>query len=554
MNIFVWLKQKALGLLGLAETDLVQNTERLTFVSDRDSITKNRIHEYNIWYEGSGDELLNFYTNNNTINYNYEPFYDRNKRNYFWAINSTEDDIKRTHSGQPRNIIDTLVGIMPFPVITGGKLDNKDDAVHKNLNAIIKEAGLRRVYKQEQIPLTLIEGWGCYKVIWDKAFSTYPAVVYYRADQVDFVVKQHRIIACIFRDYYVNDKRQYMLAETRRFEIRDGKRYTVIENELFDVTGTDGEEITKVGFNNVPELEGTQERIEIGPDAPLFAVPCIFFENTAPVGGYGRSIFQGKLDLFDDLDQCLSQAANSVRKSTPIEYFNSEFLERDRNGMPKQPHAYDRKYTLYEGMPNSNGETTGNPVQVTQPQVNFQQYSDHAVQILLQIVNGVMSPATLGIDISKKDNAEAQREKEKVTIFTRNMIIEEETEILKDLCSQLLCAKEFMDTDQITVREYDISVKFSEFADDSFENKLKVLGEAFDSENISEEMYINKLYGNTLSRADYDKEIAWLKEHHTKPRDEGMQGMSGGGENAQGMLGNMMGGGEDDGSDGEEEI
>ena len=161
-----------------------------------------------------------------------------------------------------------------------------------------------------------------------------------------------------------------------------------------------------------------------------------------------------------------------------------------------------------------------------------------------------MSPATLGIDIAKKDNAEAQREKEKVTIFTRNMIIEEETEILKDLCSQLLCAKELMDKNEITVRDYDISVKFSEFADDSFETKLEKLGAAFDSETISEEMYMQKLYGNSLSKADYDKELKWLKEHHTKPRDEGMQGMAGGGENAPGMLENMMGAGDD----GEEEI
>lgn len=549
MTINEWLKQKALKWLGLVNTNLVENQDRLTFVNDYDQIKKTRLHEYNIWYEGSGDELLNFYTNANTINYNYEPFYDRNKINYFWAISTTENDIKRTHSGQPRNIIDTLVGIMPFPVIEGGKLDNKDDTVHKNLQQILKEGGIRRIYKQEQMPLTLIEGWGCYKIIWDKQFCDFPTAVYYRAEQVDFVYKQNRIIGIIFRDYYVNEKRKYMLAETRRFEIINGKRYTVIENELFDVTGGDGEEISKVGFNNVPELIGTEERIEIGPNAPLFAVPCIFFSNTAPVGGYGRSIFQGKLDLFDDLDQCLSQAANAVRKSTPIEYFNSEFLERDSNGLPKQPHAYDRKYTLYEGMPNANGETTGSPVQVTQPQVNFDQYSNQAVQILLQIINGVMSPATLGIDIAKKDNAEAQREKEKVTIFTRNMIIEEETEILQNLCSQLLCAKEFMMKGKITVRDYDISVKFSEFADDSFENKLEKLSAAFDSETISEKIYMQKLYGNSLNRADYEAEEKWLKEHHTKPRDEGMQGMAGGGQNAPGMLENMMGGADDNGEE-----
>jgi hypothetical protein len=157
----------------------------------------------------------------------------------------------------------------------------------------------------------------------------------------------------------------------------------------------------------------------------------------------------------------------------------------------------------------------------------------------MQIINGIMSPATLGIDISRKDNAMAQREKEKVTIFTRNGIIDAETEILKDVCNQLLCAYEFMNTGKMTVLEYDISVKFSEFADDSFENKLKELSAAFNSETMSEKMFMNKLYGDTLSEEEYRAELEWLKEHHTEPKDEGMLGAAGGGANLPGMMDNQ---------------
>lgn len=551
-----WFTKNALKWTGLIKTDLPSEENRLTFVCNIDEITRNRIHEYNIWYEGSSDELLNFYTASNTISYNYEPWYDRNKKNYFWAINSTEGDIKRTHSGQPRNIVDTIVGIVDWPLIKGeGIKGNNDNSINNNLQYILKKNGLRKIYKKQQLPLTLIEGWGCYKINFDKDFLDVPTVAYYRADNVEFVYKQSQLIGIMFKDYYVNGKKTYMLTETRRFEIRknektgESEKYLIVENKLFDVTSGNSQYVTPVDFNNVPELIGTPEYIEFGPGMNwLFAVPCIIFENTAPVGGYGRSIFQGKLDLFDDLDQCLSQAANAVRKSTPIEYFNSEFLERDKNGMPKQPHAYDRKYTVYRGSKDADGVVQGDAVQVTQPSIDFKQYSEHAVEILLQIINGVISPATLGIDIAKKDNAEAQREKQKVTIFTRNLIIEEEREILNQLCVQLLAAYEYMQKGEITVQDYDISVKFSAFADDSFENKLEKLGAAFDAENISETMYIDKLYGDTIPEEEKQRELDWLKEHHTKPRDEGMQGMAGDGENTPGMLDNMMGG------DGEEDI
>ena len=76
--------------------------------------------------------------------------------------------------------------------------------------------------------------------------------------------------------------------------------------------------------------------------------------------------------------------------------------------------------------PNGDGITDGT-IQTTQPQLNFDQYSNDAQNKLGFILTGLLSQATMGIDIAKKDNADAQREKEKVTIMTRNNIINRET-------------------------------------------------------------------------------------------------------------------------------
>ena len=67
---------------------------------------------------------------------------------------------------------------------------------------------------------------------------------------------------------------------------------------------------------------------------------------------------------------------------------------------------------------------------VTQPKLDALNFQTSAVNIQLQIMNGLLSPATMGIDIAKKDNADAQREKEKVTIFTRNAILEKDGRML----------------------------------------------------------------------------------------------------------------------------
>ena len=136
-----WLRKKVLSFLGMSKYEGTPGDDRLTFVNDEDTIIKTKIRENNIWYGGDGDELLNFYTRQNTIDYNYEPWYDRNKRNYFWSVSSTEEDIKRTHSGQPRNIVDTLVAVIGKPDIQGGPEElGRENEINKNMDKLAKTA------------------------------------------------------------------------------------------------------------------------------------------------------------------------------------------------------------------------------------------------------------------------------------------------------------------------------------------------------------------------------------------------------------------------------
>lgn len=244
-------------------------------------------------------------------------------------------------------------------------------------------------------------------------------------------------------------------------------------------------------------------------------MPCKFFYD--PLNkNYGRSIFAGKIDLFDDLDQILSQDSQTVRVSTPVEYYPVDVLERNGNGQPIMPKVYNRQFLKKETAPNGDGVTDGT-IQTTQPQLNFQQYSLDAQDKLGYILTGLLSPATMGIDIAKKDNAEAQREKEKVTIMTRNNIIASETKIIKELMSIALDLQEYIDTGSITQsKEHEIDINFNEFANPSFESEIQILGSAWSNGELSTERYVKMLWDGKLSDEEMAKEIQYLEENKSK--------------------------------------
>lgn len=535
MNITVkeYVRRKALGLLGLIDSSIDPRVreERLTFVNDINEVLKDKLTEYNVWYAGDADELLNFYTRANMIDYNTDPLYNRNKKSYFWAVSSTENDIKRTHSGQPRNIVDTLVDIIGLPSIFIG--DDKLEKIDKRLKDILEENNFDRLLLQKARPLTFVEGWGAWKINWDTSLSDNPVLLYYRADAVDFIFRNDKqLVAIIYKDYYQDEKgRNYVLFETRRIEKKEvkddvtGIKSTVpcllIEKELFQITGQ-SEVLKKMELKDLPQLKDTKESIIVTNFNSFLGAPSIIYEDNHD-DVYGRSIFTGKIDLFDDLDQCYSQAANTVRRSTSIEYFNTQYLEKNDEGMPVMPHAFDRKYIAYKGGRTGDGTFDNNgPVQVVQPRLDFTSYSVEEQNILINILSGIMSPATLGIDVAKKDNAAAQREKEKVTIFTRNTVIYEETKIFKRLANDLLVAWELMHTGQVTCKKYDISVQYEEFADASFENKLETVLAGWQAGIMSDETALKYLHGDRLSEEMFKKELEWVQAQREKSEGGGM--------------------------------
>lgn len=543
-----YIRLKTLGITGLIDSsiDPVVRANRYLFVNDINEVKKQRLEEYIIWYLGDSDRLKNFFTRANAITYNMDPLYNENKKSYFWAVSSTEHDIKRTHSGHPRNIVDTLVYIMSIPNITSDK--DKTSTVNKNLKKILKANNFKQQITQLSRPLTLVEGWGAWKINWDKKLSPYPILLYYRADRVDFIYQSNQLRAIIYKDFFQDaDGKNYVLYETRRLgDYTDAVGNTTtslyIEKELYEYAANT-DRLIPCKLSALPQLKDVIPQIVISNFQHFLGYPNIFYHDVSEEF-YGRSIFTGKTDIFDDLDQCMSQGANAVRRSTVHEYFNTLYLETDPvTGLPIQPDAFDRKYIKYAGATGADGTASGStPVQVVQPNVNFSQYSDEERNLLMTAISGIMSPATLGIDIAKKDNADAQREKEKVTIFTRNNLLDEEETVFEHICSDLLVAYDIMNLkegEQLECKEYDINVQYPEFANDSWEKKLETVQTGWAGGLLSDEMAIDLLHGDSISEEIKQRELNFLKDQRAKQEqlpasDPSLQGGYGemGAENA----------------------
>ena len=82
MRLVDYIKNKILKSTGgLVRYQGEEDSEREILINDKRKIVEDKLREAAVWYAGDSDELLNFYTTQTNINYNYEPLYSRNKRN-----------------------------------------------------------------------------------------------------------------------------------------------------------------------------------------------------------------------------------------------------------------------------------------------------------------------------------------------------------------------------------------------------------------------------------------------------------------------------------------
>lgn len=495
----------------LIKLDANPNSERFDFISDIETVELQKLQENRIWYVGDSNELQNYYTNRGISGNAKEPIYNRNKPQYFWGV-AVGEDFKKVHSGVPHAIVKTISDIIGMPVITSEKYQ-------KSIDKLLKDNDFTHLLTEAARPFTCVEGYGAWKPIINQ-FSKSVQWEYYEGEYVKFAYKGGKLIGIIYQDFYEYQSKKYVLLETRRVgnDELGVKSGSIIEWELYLLSKGNGEktDIHRVPLDTIPELSDLDENglFFEGVGIPL-GVACKYFYDINNKK-YGRSIFTGKLDIFDDIDQCLSQASQTDRVSTPVEYYPVDMLERGKYGDIELPKVFNRQFLKKETIPNGDGKSNDD-ITTTQPELNFEQYTNRYNALINVALIGTLSPATLGFDIAKKDNAEAQREKEKVSIHTTNSIKDGETRQIKDLIRISIMLQSWIDRKGNSFDiigddfDKDISIKYSDFAAPSEVTVMKELLPAFNAGAISDELFVEKVYGDSLSDEEKEKEVEAIK-------------------------------------------
>ena len=186
-----------------------------------------------------------------------------------------------------------------------------------------------------------------------------------------------------------------------------------------------------------------------------------------------------------------------------------------------------------------------NKVQTDQPVIPHDSYLASYVTALDLCLQGIISPSTLGIDTKKLDNAEAQREKEKTTLYTRNAIVEALQETLPKVVSAAVNAYNILIRQP--VEEVKVDIPFGEYANPSFESQVETMAKARPGVALmSVEAQVEELYGDSRDEQWKQEEIARLKA------EQGIAEVEEPGVNMAAGLFNVNLGGDGDAGEGDE--
>lgn len=430
-----------------------------------------------IWYRGDASELHQYYTQTDDMMGNAK----------FWAAESSNGiDFRKIHTGLPAMIVDILADIIidSFNKIT--VLNNEE--AQETWKEIAKDNEFKDLLKQAIIDV-FVEHDGAFKISYDTDISKYPIVEFYPGSKVDFIRKAGRITGIVFKQYYEKNMATYILKETYT---KKSITYKLYKN---------GNECS------LSEIEETRGLQEITDNNFMLAVPMMF-NKSKKFKGRGQSILDKKLDAFDSYDEVWSQWIDAIRDNRTHEYIPEDLLPQDSKGNTLKPNTFDRRYTK---IGSSNSETEASKITRENSNFDFEGLLKSYITALDLCLQGLISPSTLGIDVKKLDNADAQREKEKATQYTRGKVIDVlEKVIPKVVC---ICLMTYDKAKGKTAGKYEATVDFKEYANPSFEATVETVSKARPGQNVmSIEKSVDTMYGDSMSQEEKEEEVKRLKE------------------------------------------
>lgn len=415
-----------------------------------------------IWYRGDASELDQLFKLLGD---------DSVTRARFWAAAPDKETIRKAHSGLPGIMVDTLAGVVKADLSDLDFGGNRDIAAR--WQALADDNDLPRLVSHA-VAETLATGDGAFKISLDPEVSDGPILEFWGADQVEYVCRHGRVCEVHFLSP-VGEKGRllkeiYSPGEVR-YELLDGDKVLPLDAE------PDAADLKPVTFAG----------------DFILAVPLQFWPSSR-WRGRGQSIFDKKTDAFDAHDEIISQWMDAVRSGRVQRYIPENLLPRDPGtGAIMRPDRFGAEYITIEGQ--TAKETVSDKIDTVQPEIRYEAFLASYTATLDMCLQGIMSPATLGIDVGKMASAEAQREKKDVTGFTRNAITDALEKALPQLAQITLAAQDILQGRHPGT--YEATVSFGEYGAPDFDSRVQTISNAAASSIMSVEAQVEELWGSS---------------------------------------------------------
>ena len=438
-----------------------------------------------VWYRGDSGELIQLYEN----------IGEGNGRFMFWASRSSPGmEMRKIHTGLPAMIADTLAGIAAANLNGIALREEEHQAVWDRIAA---ENSFRELVLK-CLAETLVIGDGAFKLSLDREISDQPILEFWPGDRIDYTLRRGRIQEIIFRTALTAKDRKP--CELREIYGPGYIRYRLVRDGV------------PLDLSAAPGLDGLED-VEFGPEGAgyLLAVPLRFFPSER-WEGRGQSVFDRRTECFDAFDEAWSQWMDALRAGRTKTYIPDCLIPRDPvTGALKRPNAFDDRFIRTEADMGAD-----NVIRTERADIAYDAYTATYAAALDQCLQGLISPATLGVDLKKLDNAEAQREKEKVTLYTRARIVEPLQACLATLAETAVRA--WYEAEGEDGGEIRAEASFGDYGSPSFDSQIRTVALAVEKGVMSVEAAVEELYGDTRGEEWKAAEVRRIRVEKTERR------------------------------------
>lgn len=479
-----------------------------------------------VWYRGDAGEIEQLFRALDGAGY-------ASGTARFWAKAPSNGEVRKAHSGLPAILVDTLAYLVKSDLndvefeadgadaAEGGEVEaglQWGDSIREapDAAAIAARSGGQAAASTaraadtwaeiaedcrwtdivgEAVSGVLTVGDGAFKISIDEDVSPYPLLEFWPGDRVEYLRRHGRITGVVFKTVLpAGGAWTDPAGGGTSAGILGGVRYTdYVLREIYEPGSIRYElwrDDRQVPLSALPEL-AEYKPVTYDEKFPLAVPLCVFPSQKYP--GRGRSIFDGKTDAFDAHDEVISQWIDAVRHGRVKNYIPEDMIPRDPNtGKLLRMDSFGTNF-IQVASSRAEGAAGAQHIETIQPEIRYDAFVESYAATLNLCLQGIVSPATLGIDVGKMSSAEAQREKKDVTGMTRNAITDALEKALPQVVRSMLMAYDLLQGH--AAGQYEPKVTFGEYGAPDFDSRVQTVASAATAGVMSVEAVVDELWG-----------------------------------------------------------